>query len=156
MIPLSPLQLKQHFFTEFSVKAFEKGSQKAEIVMEPAIACGRDPKLPNHWRLVLEFKLKSADPEKPFLYEAEAAILGLIEVNSGYPEEKREQLAFVNGLSLLYSALREMLLTVTGRCAQGALCLPTLNFADLFAGWSAENKTKETRFEHGHAEAAKK
>ena|SRR5437867_4203760 len=156
MIPLSPLQLKQHFFTHFAVRAFEKGSPEAVASFEPAVFCEREPELANHWRLGLVIKLKGANHEKPLLYEVEVALQGIVEVNSDFPEEKREQLAFVNGLSLLYSASREMLLTATGRCAHGPMCLPTLNFAEIFAGWNAENKTKEPRRERGREPAGKK
>ena len=155
MIPISPLQLKQHLFTEISVRAFEKGSAEAAASFEPAVLCERFAPLANHWRLGLVIKLKSANPDKPLRYEAEVGIQGLVEVNSGFPEEKREQLAFVNGLSLLYSAVREILLTVTGRCVHGPMCLPTLNFGEVFAGWNAGGEKNETHDERRDAPASK-
>jgi len=155
MIPISPLQLKQHFFTLLSIRANPNGSNEAPINLEPVVFCNRSSKEPNHWSLGLGLKLKSADRKKPYIYEVEVEIQALVEVSSVFSEEKRDQLAFVNGLSLLYSAIREMLLTVTGRSAHGPMCVPTLNFGEIFARWNAENKEKETRAERADARAVK-
>ena len=38
------------------------------------------------------------------LYEADMQVQGTVEVNEGFPLEKKEQLALVNGFSVLYSA----------------------------------------------------
>lgn len=133
MIPLSPLQLKQHFFTVICLKAVPKPAKDGKPHLQPTVRCTADPKLPNHWRLNLHLKLESALPEKPFAYEGEIEIQGLVVVHDKFDAGKREQLAQVNGMSLLYSAAREMLLNLTARSAYGTLCLPTLNFQEVFA-----------------------
>jgi preprotein translocase subunit SecB len=133
MIPLSPLQLKQHFFTVICLKAVPKPAKDGKPHLKPTVRCKADPTKPNHWRLNLYLKLESAVPEKPFPYEGEVEIQGLVEVSNKFAAGKREQLAKVNGMSLLYSAAREMLLNLTARSAHGALCLPTLNFQEVFA-----------------------
>jgi preprotein translocase subunit SecB len=43
---------------------------------------------------------------------------------------KRMNLVVVNGASLLYGAIREMVLNVTSRSVAGALTLPSFNFVD--------------------------
>jgi preprotein translocase subunit SecB len=48
----------------------------------------------------------------------------------GQAEERRVR-ALVNGASLLYGAVREMVSTITSRSAHGPLLLPSLNFQDL-------------------------
>jgi len=136
MNAISPLQLKQHFFTLLSIRANAKGAAEAEISLEPTISFQKKGEQSNQWALALRVVLKSAKPEAPFLYEVEAEIQGLVEVHNSFAPEKREQLAVINGLGLLYSAVREMLLNVTARSARGALALPTLNFVEIVANLS--------------------
>lgn len=50
---------------------------------------------------------------------------------SGLPAEKQEVLLLVNGSSMLYSALREALLTMTFRCTNGPVMLPSVHFVQL-------------------------
>jgi len=131
--PLSPLQLKEHKFTNLRVKSIEGGSGSASPSLKPSIWFEAVANIPNQWRLVLTLELTSADPAKPFLYEADIQVQGTVEVNDGFPADKKEQLALVNGLSVLYSAAREMLLNITARSAHGAVNLPTLSFVQLVA-----------------------
>ena len=67
MIPLSPLQLKQHFFTVISLKAAAKPAKDGKPNLEPTVGCMADPKLANHWRLSLHIKLESASLERRLL-----------------------------------------------------------------------------------------
>jgi preprotein translocase subunit SecB len=89
--------------------------------------------------------MKSTDAQKPFIYEADVAIQGVVEVQQNFPTERREQLAVVNGLSLLYSAIREMLLMMTARSGHGPMCVPTLSFIEIVANKNAQEKAKEDR-----------
>ena len=146
--PLSPLQLKDHKFTNVRLKAIEGGTATAAPSLKTSILFETVPNTPNQWRLVLTLELASADPTKPFLYEADIQIQGTVEVNEGFPPEKKEQLAIVNGLSVLYSALREMLLNITARSANGAVTLPTLSFVKLV------NDALKQRAEQAKAAAA--
>lgn len=152
MTPLSPLQLKSHFFTRFSVHANEAGTITGPQNLEPTISFEKNAQAPNQWALTLGVVLKSAKPETPTLYEADLEMFGIVEVNNGFPPERMEQLAVVNGLSLLYSAIREMFLTVTARCAHGALTLPVLSFVEMLAKPSAPNSVSTPAKASTHAE----
>jgi preprotein translocase subunit SecB len=131
--PLSPLQLKEHRFTHLRVTSIEGGSPTAEPSLKPGIWYESVPNTADQWKLVLTLQLASADPAKPYAYEAEIKIQGLVQVKDGFMQAKKEQLALVNGLSILYSAAREMLLNITSRSAYGAVSLPTLSFVALVA-----------------------
>ena len=144
MTPLSPLQLKNYFFTHLSVHANPKGTQAGSLTLEPSISFQKNADTASQWSLAVRVILKSNDPQTPFPYEADISIQGLVEVHESFPAEKREQLAVVNGLGLLYSAIREMVLTVTARLANGPLCLPTLNFTEVVANKNAQEKLKES------------
>lgn len=51
-------------------------------------------------------------------------------LDTGVAPEKRQDLIVVNGASLLFGAVREMVSTVTARSVCGALLLPCLTFHD--------------------------
>ncbi len=152
MTPLSPTQLKDHRFTNIRVKAVEGGSPTAEPVLKPTIWFQPAPNTSDQWRLVLTLHLASANPAKPFPYEAELQLQGLVQIHDGLPEDRKEQLSLVNGFSVMYSAAREMLLNITARSAYGAVTLPTLNFTPLVSEarkQTAERQRKASRAARG-------
>jgi preprotein translocase subunit SecB len=158
MTPISPLQLKGHAFTAISVRTSTNGSAENEPNLIPQVAFEADPGLPNHWRLGLEVRVCSAQAGKPFLYEIELAVQGLVEVHADFPAERRESLAVVNGLGLLYSSVREMVINLTARSASGALSLPTLNFVEIVAKATQERATaaKVKSIKSGKTSASRK
>jgi preprotein translocase subunit SecB len=143
MTPLSPLQLRQHCFTQISLHANPTGASNGQISLDPEIWFQNNPANANEWLLCLRVTMKSTDAQKPFVYEADVAIQGIVEVHESFPTERREQLAVVNGLGLLYSAVRELLLMMTARSVHGLMCLPTLNFIDVVANKIAQDKANE-------------
>lgn len=68
--------------------------------------------------------------ERPTPYRIDVAALGLVEVSEAVDKSKRQDLALVNGGSLVYGAIRELVTTLTGRCIAGSLTLPTADFRD--------------------------
>ncbi|MGD1084237.1 MAG: protein-export chaperone SecB [Verrucomicrobiota bacterium] len=154
MKALSPLQLQQHFFTHVSVHANVKGTPKGNLNLEPTFLMQKNAENERQWVLVLRVILKSNDPEAPFLYEADIGIQGLVEIHESFPAERREQVAAVNGLSLLYSAIREIVLNVTARSPNGPVCLPTLNFAEVVAEQEAQQKLSNRGSDSGQTSVA--
>lgn len=67
-------------------------------------------------------------------YNIQVSVRGVVRMHlmqvEGQAEERRVR-ALVNGVSLLYGVVREMVSNITGRSAHGLLLLPSLNFADL-------------------------
>jgi preprotein translocase subunit SecB len=142
-LPLSPLQLRQHCFTHISIRVNPSGLAHGKVSLEPLVSFQNDPENANQWLLTLRVLMKSIDTQTPFIYETDVAIQGIVEVQGDYPAEKREQLAAVNGLSLLYSAVREMILIMTARSFHGLMCLPTLSFIEVVANKKAQEQTPE-------------
>lgn len=66
-----------------------------------------------------------------FPYRFEAAAEGFCSVIGEPDPGVRSDLATVNGASMLYSALKDVLLTLTGRFAYGPILLPSVAFLDL-------------------------
>jgi preprotein translocase subunit SecB len=142
IIPLSPLQLRSHWFTHISVHANPGGTPDGPLTLDPVISFEKNAENQNQWILALQIITKSSDLQKPFLYQADIAIQGVVEVREDFQADKRDQLAVVNGLSILYSAIREMLLTATARSGPGMMCLPTLNFIEMVANMKETEKLK--------------
>nr|WP_250207817.1 protein-export chaperone SecB [Curvibacter sp. CHRR-16] len=67
-------------------------------------------------------------------YNIQISVRGIVRMHLTQADrqtEERRVRALVNGASLLYGAVREMVSTVTSRSAHGPLLLPSLNFSDL-------------------------
>lgn len=67
-------------------------------------------------------------------YNIQVSVRGTVRMHltlvDGQAEERRVR-ALVNGASLLYGAVREMVSTISSRSVHGPLLLPSLNFQDL-------------------------
>lgn len=63
-------------------------------------------------------------------YKLDLNAVGVIEVSDKVEREARADLAAVNGASIIYGAIRELVTTLTSRCIPGPLLLPTMDFRD--------------------------
>ena len=131
MIPFSPLQLKQHLFTIVNVRANPDGTTKGKVQLNQHVVHLPVKGKPNHWQVELNIRHLSCDAKRPFCYDFELHVVGIVEISDTVEKEKRETIAAVNGLSLLYGAAREMVLNITARAPHGPFCLPSLNFAEV-------------------------
>ena len=131
MIPLSPLQLKQHLFTIVNVRANPAGKPDGPIELHQHVVHLPVPGKAHQWQVELYINIHSGNAKHPFCYELELHVVGIVEVNGDMDKEKREAIAAVNGLSLLYGAAREMVLNITARAPHGPYCLASLNFAEV-------------------------
>lgn len=84
-------------------------------------------------RVVIDNQTKEDAPESkysPYVIDVEAR--GVVMIPKGAEQlAPPEDLAAVNGTSLLWSAVREQVLSVTSRMPAGPVMLPTMNFHDL-------------------------
>ena len=85
---------------------------------------------PNLWRADLAIVVRPADEKQPLPYEIEVSISGVFRVISNLEPDAARRLAYVNGMSILYSSIRETVLLLTGRFPAGPFVLPTLSFVD--------------------------
>lgn len=130
-LPISPLQLKSHFFPKIEVRAQPGGSQEGATSIDREIAFKNVTGKPKEWQLELTVRLKSNDKTKPFIYEFDVQAIGIFEFIADGQEERTKQIVIVNGLSILYGAIRELVINLTSRSAFGALSLPSLSFVDV-------------------------
>ena len=143
---LSPLQLLEYTFDGVSVMPVE--GYAADPAFSPALvffpgklAMSADTGLAllaeeeKYSDFGVKLTLRVApkeDAQAP--YTIEVSVRGVVPMHltqaAGQAEERRVR-ALVNGASLLYGAVREMVSTITSRSAHGPLLLPSLSFQDL-------------------------
>lgn len=135
----SPLQLKEYNFLIVSIKAREEFLALEDrpfpmdgITIKEQIQwgiAGDNHENPIAFGLKLNISIDNDVPVKcPYDIEVEAQ--ALFTVDESFPLEKRESLVLVNGCSILYSVIRELILTITSRGALGPIMMPTVNFID--------------------------
>jgi preprotein translocase subunit SecB len=84
-------------------------------------------------RVIVDNKpLPKEDGQKFSPYKIDVAVDGVVAIPNGAEKlAPPESLAAVNGASLLWSAVREQVLSLTARMAAGSVMLPTVHFHDL-------------------------
>jgi preprotein translocase subunit SecB len=87
-----------------------------------------------------------------FPYDIEMEMLGVFNAD-GFKEAERHAMLLVNGASMLYGAMREMLMTITYRCMHGPVLLPSVHFIKLEQDYREKQAKIATK---GTAQEAKK
>jgi preprotein translocase subunit SecB len=139
---LSPLQLLRCSFESVNIVAmpecqpdqFAPGlvidPQQMDLSSEVAVS---DLGSTDGWsdyalRLVLSFRAKEAHVMP---YQGELVAQAVVRMHGEPDLHQRKQLAVVNGVSLIYGVVRDMVCMVTSRGQHGQMLLPTLNFRAL-------------------------
>ena len=143
---LSPLQLLEYTFDGVSVIPVE--GYEADPAFAPGLVFfpGKLAMSADTGLTLLDEKAKYSDfgvkltlrvgpkEDAQAPYNIQVSVRGIVRMHltqaDGQAEERRVR-ALVNGASLLYGAVREMVSTVTSRSAHGPFLLPSLNFQDL-------------------------
>lgn len=124
---LSSLQLKHAVFNELHLTAHPDPKPEAQIDLAPSITAGHHLEDAYSWRVELGIKFGS-QPEDGLNYSGSFTVVGFFQLNPSIPAPEVEALATINGSSLLYGIIREMVSNLTARSANGPLLLPTLDF----------------------------
>jgi len=131
----SPLQLDHYFFAEAHCKANPEPPEPDEENFGPAepaqfsteIKMFKGATDPNAYQIQLV--VKSADEaDLKAAYTLLLHVIGYFRVDPDYEHDRLEHLVQINGASVLYSAARDFVLTLTSRGPWGPLMLPTVNF----------------------------
>jgi preprotein translocase subunit SecB len=86
------------------------------------------PEEPHRWQHVLTITSQTPE-ERKYPYDFHITLVGYFIIADVVPPEHREAFVKVNAASILYSAARELLATVTGRGPLPAAVLPAVVFA---------------------------
>lgn len=128
LLNASPLQIIEHAFTKVEVRANNPyvENSSANLTCNRSIESSKES--PDIWKVSLEVKVDTIDEAKPTNYTATIAVTGKFRIREGYPTEKKRTLMEVTAATILYGCCREMLATVTGRCENGIVSLPSITF----------------------------
>jgi len=130
MIARAPLELKKYFFPLVHVAADpeyepEKGNDKVHFDVNTSIT--RDEKN-DLFQITLEILAEPENEDCRIPYSIQLTGVGLFTVSKKWKEPER--LLRINGASIIYSAAREFLITVTSRGPWPPVILPTISFRD--------------------------
>ncbi len=128
-------QLERYFLTKLSVEANDKFvlqemPETQEVELRFNLGLGENKDDPTKFQIVVGIDdLKAKKGELPYRIALE--VVGQFLVDKDYKPEYKpadiRKIVQINGGSMLYSAARELVLTITGRGPWPALQLPTIN-----------------------------
>jgi len=128
MISAPPLELKRYFFPYVQVAAdaeYEPSENEIETNFEVKTSIEQD-ETNDIYQVVLEIITEPEDEESKIPYTIHLITIGLFTVDEGFPD--KEELLRITGASMLYSAAREFLITVTSRGPWPPIFIPTFSF----------------------------
>ena len=144
---VSPLSLDRYAFRRIEIIAAEESEGASEAAVNrinATVASSRHQSEENRFMLTLEINLL-ADPTsllKPF-YTGTLIIEGYFSISEQLPKDRWEELVIANGTSLLFGAIREMVVNVTSRGPWPPVMLRTVNFVDTARRLIAKQTTAE-------------
>lgn len=127
---LSPLQLEKRFFTKVSVVAAMGAAEKSKAKIKANVNCQQHCNDKRKWMITLDVSFLPEEEAVAVPYEIEMQIIGFFVVADDWPDDKVVSLASVNGPSVLYGAVREMVSNLTARGPHPRVDLPTMIFFD--------------------------
>jgi len=122
----SPIHLLSQNFDEISVQSqhdSEGGSNTLEVT--PTLIPVEEH--PDTWILMLSVEIGCEPDSKKPPYLASVRASGYYRVDASYKGDP-QRLVRITGASMLYGAVREMLCSITSRCDNGMLTLPSISF----------------------------
>ena len=137
------LKLTKSFFTKLNVEVNTDYQPTTATDLEINVQYKIELFRHNHdeAKYQIIFKLVDLDANQLLPYTINIEMIGLFEANPNFIKDKPRILE-VNGASILYSSIREQVLTLTGRSAWGAFNLPTLDLhAQLLNSPEAKSNT---------------
>lgn len=129
MITGAPLQLKQYFFPHVEITAdpqYKPTKKPIKPFFDVKTHVDKDSKN-ELYQVVLEITVEAENDKVLIPYSIHLIAVGLFHVHSDFPEP--EKLLSITGASIIYSAAREFIITITARGPWPKFILPTISFA---------------------------
>lgn len=123
-----PLELQKYFFPYVLVTAdAEYDPSAGEVQPHFNVRTTVERNLEdNVYQVVLEIIAEPEDESAKIPYAIHVVVVGLFTVDKSFPEQ--EKLLRVTGASMLYSAAREFIITITSRGPWSQVIIPTVSF----------------------------
>lgn len=128
MTSAPPLELKSYFFPYVQVAAdaeYEPSENEVETNFEVKTSIEQD-ETGNIYQVVLEIVAEPENEESRIPYTINLITIGLFTVAEDFPD--KEKLLTITGASMLYSAAREFIITITSRGPWAPVFIPTFSF----------------------------
>jgi preprotein translocase subunit SecB len=132
LVTLSPLHLRSYFVSKISVVANGNYDLKSPILeklgdfrLESEVAV--NPKDKRDFQIVLRLSIQPGE-ESNLPYSVLLEIVGFIKVRPEMPEKDLDKIVYVNGCSMLYGIMREVIRSTTSQGPYKSVKLPTLSF----------------------------
>jgi len=155
----SLLNVEDYFFTLVEIKAnpdFDAESDNTAINIKTDFKFRQGKADSSNWQVVLTITL-SGNGEQEVPYEGVMEAVGLFKFPNGskaLDEKKVLQIIGANGPAILYTAARELFLTVAGRGPWEPPCWPAVNFVDTKLEKVEANKPRKGRKPSGKKKKA--
>lgn len=149
----APLQLERYFFTKVQVEAnsayvqtlageagTEGGEDQQHIKLRFDLGLGENKNDPTKYQVIIGIdELQSEKAELP--YKIALEVVGQFSIDKNFKHDNIRKIVQVNGGSMLYSAAREFILTITGRGPWPAYQLPAISIYDAVNKAESESNT---------------
>jgi preprotein translocase subunit SecB len=123
-----PLPAAPNFRLQGGIGVQHDGIYEAEpLTINVQAGAVQHPTEPHRWQNILTVASHTPEDRK-YPYDFQITLIGYFIVADVVPAEQREAFVKINAASILYSAARELLATVTGRGPLPAAVLPTVVF----------------------------
>jgi preprotein translocase subunit SecB len=125
------LLLERYFYPKISIEADPKykptgGPPQAEIGVT-----ARFKKLSEAERKwVVSISIKTSSKDYPIPYKINLSAIGYFRTAPNYPKGEVEKLIRIGGPTVLYSAARELILTISSRGPWGPVFIPSMSFLE--------------------------
>jgi preprotein translocase subunit SecB len=136
----SPLQLDLLCFTNVSIQS-NLTSDAEHINNHVGYISNVDPQNNRKWQVQVRVKMEGEGGKSP-MYAGTVECAAKFTVAQDWPEEMIEKLVVVNGVGLLYSAIREMICNITSRGPWPMLILPSESFLEAYEAKKREATPK--------------
>lgn len=125
------LLLERYFFPKISIKA-DPQYKPVDAPLQAEIGVGRHfekvSAADRKWAVTINVKTTAKD--HPIPYKIDVSAFGYFRIAPGYPEAEEERLIRIGGPTLLYSATRELILTISSRGPWGPVFIPSMSFLE--------------------------
>jgi preprotein translocase subunit SecB len=138
----SPLLLDRYFFVKTLLEAQSKADLKAINSIETNVELSKAEGKPGDYLISLTVRLLPHEESQP-AYLGEFVVMGFFKVHSEYPAEKCDKLVSVNGASMLYGVVREMVANLTARGPWPMLTLVAMSFSDVLGDMATAKEVSE-------------
>jgi preprotein translocase subunit SecB len=125
------LLLERYFYPKISIQADPKYQPAAAPLLAEISVSTHFTKLAEAGRKwAVTISIKTSTKDHPIPYKIDLSAVGYFRIAPDYPEEEVEKLIRIGGPTVLYSAARELILTISSRGPWGPVFIPSMSFLE--------------------------